>query len=131
MKKSPIVVDRLATNLTPEEYKQCIRSCYKDGNLRPDLIRTRDKFPHAGSQVVMCKEGSRIRAWALIDRSYGTRGEPVVQIWTQHRHRRKGLGSKVMQRVKDLIGDTFQHYRRDAPEFFSANEVIYGSTQNQ
>lgn len=112
-------------NMSTEDYKQCKRLGYRDGCIREDLEKIRTRGYRSKSRAVMVKDDKgRIRSWGLIDYYNGylgeDRGKPMVQLWTQRRWRRKGLGSLVMGRIKRLIGDKFSHYEEQAPEFFES-----------
>lgn len=119
------VVSKLIRNLTPDEYAQCCKLGYRhDGCIINDLKWLWSNGRASKSRAVMCVDArGKIRSWALIDYSKGrwTEGNsrPMVQCWTQRRFRRKGLGARVMTKVKKHLGCTFDHFTIQATEFFA------------
>jgi hypothetical protein len=99
--------------LSNADYRKVRRICMKPwgGCMRNDIDYMRG-IGDRQSMVIMVKDPTqRVLAWSLID----LQGKvPYVQFWTRTRERRKGYGRLLAERVKELVGDTFRHYR--APE---------------
>lgn len=118
---------KLVRNMTADEVARCrqlhIRS---KGRIHKDLTECLRR-PHSGSRVVMVKdEQEDILSWGLID--YTESPKPSVQLYTRARYRRMGLGTRIMRKVKDILGtNEYIHFKHDntSKAFFNAVGAIY------
>lgn len=101
----PVEVKRVI-DLTPEEYKQCKRLCFREtGFMYYDIARARNNelnYPsnRRFSKVVLITESNRLAAWALLTprkvKGYN------AQFYTRAALRNQGLGSKLMEEVRKI-----------------------------
>lgn len=112
-----MIVCKNAYNLTAAERKQCYSMSYKSEG---DLIFWLDGSTRLKSndKVVLVKENDMILGWGM--RLDGGQ----VGVWVRSTHRRKGVGTKIINRMKKLGPlHTFPHDVR-SEQFFNKNKVL-------
>ncbi|WEU67354.1 hypothetical protein [Xanthomonas phage JGB6] len=116
------------SEMTDAEYRTCVRSGYRSGYIRDDLRQARagefeQGAPHFVSLVK--DEKGHVRAWGMV--SHWNHSQPwlkgkqaMLQLWTQRRYRRKGLGTMVVEAVRGKLDTKFDVYRTENVPFFNA-----------
>lgn len=105
---------KLVKNLTTEEYRLCRSlNLRENGDMAYQLYRLRrDKNDKA--RVYMIKEDGRLIAWSLVF-------DYCAHFYTRRTHRRKGLGTRLVNRVyRDHHGLVVYAHDEVAQGFFGA-----------
>lgn len=117
---------KLVSKMTDDELKACRRLRNTHGGTRiiSDLVFAR-AAPQKKSQVVLVKEvgTKKLLSWGLIDLTEPA--GPTLQLYTHGKYRRMGLGTKVVQAAKGIVGDTIRHFKHDdrAAAFFTKTQL--------
>ena len=123
---------KLVRNMTDEEVRSCKVLGLKVVGRIVDDLKFHLKRPRSGARVVMIKDDQKVLSWGLIDYTDGK--YPVVQVYTRATHRRRGLGTRVIQKVKRVLGsDCFVYFGHDdrSAAFFSQQDIRYPNSEGQ
>ena len=116
------LVTKLVCNMSSEEIGACrLLHLDRESRLKDDLEFHLQMWRSKAHAIMVKDHLNAIMAWGLIDYSDGK--YPVVQLYTHPDHRRKGLGTRIMQRAKRLLGDSFVTFGHDP------QSVLFFSTQ--
>lgn len=93
-------------------YKQCYSLNMRQGGQMRRLLSDKD----FGSYAYIGLEENKVLAWAIVKQNL------KVHIYVRRSHRRRGLGTQLMNSIKSVYGNKLWHYKWNsaARSFFSS-----------
>lgn len=129
------IITKKVSELTPDEYRACVRANFGDGGDMRDELRYARGNPHRKVFTICIWDGphdkqSSLIAWSLVfpavslDIPGRKKKQLSAHFWVKSQHRQKGYGRVLMLEVKkhDKSPHVFPHSEESA-EFFSSYRV--------
>lgn len=93
---------KLIRNLTTREVASCERLTMPRGDMRPTFQRLRANDEWGRVVMIEREADGRLLAWALLFIS--ERGDPTTYMYVDKEYRRRGYGTRLIERAKRLLG---------------------------